>query len=101
MVLALNIFLQLWYVFSLLLHLAKQLNVQIWSDLKLDMFIPWSKENVLCVRGNEQTSLNRVHGRRVIQTLVSETLISLLPHRLKRSSFFFSHMLFVGERIII
>lgn len=54
-----------------------------------------------CVRGNEQTSLNRVHGRTVIQTLVSETLISLLPHRLKRSSFFFSHMLFVGERIII
>lgn len=49
MVLALNIFLQLWYVFSLLLHLAKQLNMQIWSDLKLGMLIPWSKENVLCV----------------------------------------------------
>lgn len=49
MVLALNIFLQLWYVFSLLLHLAKQLNMQIWSVLKLGMFIPWSKENVLYV----------------------------------------------------
>lgn len=39
----------MWYVFSLLLHLAKQLNMQIGSDLKLDAFFPWSKKNGLSV----------------------------------------------------
>lgn len=89
----------LWMVYGLCSHthapFTSWLSNEFWN---------WAcdtREFSMCVRGNEQTSLNRVHGRRVIQTLVSETLISLLPHRLKRSSFFFSHMLFVGERIII
>ena len=47
MILAFNIFLQLWSVLSLLLHLAVQLTMQIWSDLKLDKFILWSKRIVL------------------------------------------------------
>lgn len=38
-VLALNVFLQLWSVLSLLFHLAVQLTMQIWSDLKLDKFL--------------------------------------------------------------